>query len=46
MNVINAGEFKAKCLNLMDEVAETGETIVIIKDDIIAPIDVQWDARQ
>jgi prevent-host-death family protein len=28
---IAAGEFKAKCLELMDRVAETGETIVITK---------------
>ncbi len=70
---IKASEFKAKCLKLMDEVAETGEEIVITKNgrpvsrlapyrekpktlfgidrgkvkilgDIIAPIDVEWDA--
>lgn len=28
---IKASEFKAKCLRLMDEVAETGEEIVITK---------------
>ena len=28
---IPAGEFKAKCLKLMDEVAETGEELVITK---------------
>ena len=28
---ITAAEFKAKCLKLMDEVAETGEAIVITK---------------
>ena len=28
---IKASEFKAKCLKLMDEVAETGEEIVITK---------------
>ena len=28
---INASEFKAKCLELMDEVAETGQEIVITK---------------
>lgn len=28
---IKAGEFKAKCLKLMDEVAATGEAIVITK---------------
>jgi prevent-host-death family protein len=29
--IIKASEFKAKCLQLMDEVAETGEEIVITK---------------
>lgn len=28
---IKAGEFKAKCLQLMDDVAETGDTIVVTK---------------
>ena len=28
---IAAGEFKAKCLNLLDEVAETRKTLVITK---------------
>ncbi len=32
MKTIKAAEFKAKCLKLMDEVAETGETIVITKN--------------
>lgn len=32
MKTIKASEFKAKCLKLMDEVAETGETIVITKN--------------
>ena len=70
---IKASDFRAKCLKLMDEVAETGEEIVITKNgrpvarlvpygerpetligidrgkikilgDIIAPIDVEWDA--
>ena len=70
---IKASEFKAKCLKLMDEVAETGEEIVITKHgrpvsklvphrekpeswfgrdrdvirihgDIVAPIDVEWEA--
>ncbi len=31
MRTIKASEFKAKCLQLMDEVAETGEGIVITK---------------
>jgi prevent-host-death family protein len=31
MKNINASEFKAKCLALIEEVAETGETITILK---------------
>ena len=75
MKTIKAGEFKAKCLRLMDEVAATGESIVITKNgtpvarlapvirkpktlfgalagavsvtgDIIAPVDVEWDAAR
>jgi prevent-host-death family protein len=30
--IIKASEFKAKCLALMDEVADTGERIVITKN--------------
>lgn len=74
--MIKASEFKAKCLALMDEVARTGETIVITKNgkpvaelaphqaktkknpygiwkdsliitgDIMAPLDVEWDAMK
>ena len=29
---IKASEFKAKCLKLMDEVAESGEEIIITKN--------------
>ncbi len=32
MTLIQASEFKAKCLALMDQVARTGETIVITKN--------------
>ena len=32
MKTIKASEFKAKCLQLMSEVAETGEVIVITKN--------------
>lgn len=32
MKTIKASEFKAKCLQLMDDVAETGEPIVITKN--------------
>jgi prevent-host-death family protein len=29
--IVPAGEFKTKCLSLLDEVAETGETLVVTK---------------
>ena len=32
MKTVKASEFKAKCLKLMDQVAETGETLVITKN--------------
>ena len=32
MKTIKASEFKAKCLKLMDQVAETGEALVITKN--------------
>lgn len=32
MQSIQASKFKAKCLALMDEVARTGETIVVTKN--------------
>lgn len=32
MDTIQASEFKAKCLALMDEVARTGKTIVVTKN--------------
>ena len=32
MNTIKASEFKARCLQLMDEVSETGEPLVITKN--------------
>ncbi len=32
MNTIKASEFKAKCLQLMDEVAQTGRPVVITKN--------------
>jgi len=74
--IIKASEFKAKCLALMDEVARTGESVIvtkkgeplvelvphkskpkkdafgILKDeltitgDIMAPIDVEWNAMK
>ena len=32
MRTIKASDFKARCLKLMDEVAATGETLVITKN--------------
>jgi prevent-host-death family protein len=32
MQTIQASEFKAKCLALMDDVASTGETLVVTKN--------------
>jgi prevent-host-death family protein len=32
MRTIKASEFKARCLKLMDEVAESGEPVVITKN--------------
>ncbi len=32
MQTIQASEFKAKCLALMDRVAESGETLVVTKN--------------
>ncbi len=29
--IVPAGEFKTKCLSLLDEVAESGETLVVTK---------------
>ena len=34
MRTIKASEFKAKCLKIMDEVAETGEPVVITKHGV------------
>ena len=31
MQTINASQFKARCLALLDEVAATGETITVLK---------------
>jgi prevent-host-death family protein len=74
--IMKASEFKAKCLAVMDEVAATGEAVVVtkngepvvelvphkpnkkkgiigilkgdlvIKGDIISPIDVEWNAMK
>ena len=34
MKTIKASEFKAKCLHIMDEVAETGEPVTITKKGV------------
>ena len=31
MNTMSASEFKAKCLAILDEVAETGEVLTVLK---------------
>jgi prevent-host-death family protein len=73
MQTISASQFKARCLALLDDVALTGEEIVVTKhgravarvvaigepapltgsvtflvadDELLAPIDVAWDADQ
>lgn len=67
---IPAGEFKARCLAILDDVAETGEEVVVTKrgkpiarvvplepprslkgsvvreDDLITPIEDDWDAQR
>lgn len=72
---VKASEFKAKCLQLMDEIKKTGEEIIItkngepvsklvpvrhkpktlfgahrekvvVKGDIVAPLDAGWEALQ
>jgi prevent-host-death family protein len=74
--IMKASEFKAKCLAVMDEVAQTGEGVVVtkngkplvelvphktkakrglvgllkgdlvIKGDVMSPIDAPWDAMK
>ncbi len=34
MRIIKASEFKAKCLKIMDEVADTGEAVLITKNGV------------
>ena len=48
MRTLNASEFKARCLRILDEVAETGESVRILKRGrevarLVAP--VRTDAR-
>ena len=44
MRIIKASEFKAKCLKIMDEVAATGEPVVITKNGV--PISQLIPARR
>lgn len=69
--IIPAGEFKAKCLSLLDEVELEGRVLTVTKrgrpvarivplhggkgslvgsllqeGDLLAPVDVQWDANE
>lgn len=72
MQQISASQFKARCLSLLDDVALTGEEVVVTKrgrpvarlvaieeprplagsvtfrvsdDELLAPLDVAWDAQ-
>ena len=44
MRIIKASEFKAKCLKIMDEVADTGEAVLITKNGV--PISQLIPARR
>ncbi|RAU21759.1 type II toxin-antitoxin system prevent-host-death family antitoxin [Paramagnetospirillum kuznetsovii] len=48
MHIVKAGEFKAKCLQLMDEVAQTGESVIITKNGVpvarLAPLSSKPDS--
>lgn len=44
VRTISASEFKAKCLKIMDEVAETGGRVVITKRG--KPVVELWQARE
>ena len=44
MRIIKASEFKAKCLKIMDEVAATGEPVLITKNGV--PISQLIPARR
>ena len=44
MRIIKASEFKAKCLKIMEEVAATGEPVLITKNGV--PITQLIPARQ
>lgn len=73
MQTLSASQFKARCLALLDDVALTGEEIVVTKrgrpvarlvavdapqplagsvqfhasdDELLAPLDVEWDAQR
>ena len=73
MQTLSASQFKARCLALLDDVALTGEEVVVTKrgrpvarlvaidapqplagsvrfhvsdDELLAPLDVAWDAQR
>ena len=75
MKAMKASEFKAKCLQVMDDVEKTGVPVIVTKngrpvsrlepfrkrpttafgalkgaveivDEIVSPIDVEWEAEQ
>ena len=75
MKAMKASEFKAKCLQVMDDVAKTGEPVVVtkngrpvsrlepfrtrpttlfgalagaveIEDEIVSPIEIEWEAAR
>jgi prevent-host-death family protein len=67
-----AGEFKAKCLSVLDHVQRTGKVVIVTKrgrpvaqlvplpsndsgsllgsvvfeEDLLSPVDAEWDARR
>ncbi len=45
MDTYKASEFKAKCLKIMDVVAETGERVVITKHGVPVVEVVPWKKR-
>ena len=54
MKTIKASEFKAKCLGIMNEIAKTGEEVVVTKngkglwkleDDLVESVGEKWEAE-
>ena len=46
MKTIKASEFKAKCLSLMDDVAQSGEEIVVTRMGNLSPSSFQLKANR